>query len=118
MEGARRSCCRQDESREATMRLTRRSVAVALGCFAAGVARAAATRPVRIIWPYAAGSAGDATARLVAEILQAGLERPVLVENKPGAAGRLGVQAVREAPADGTTLPDRADGDLSACLRQ
>jgi tripartite-type tricarboxylate transporter receptor subunit TctC len=86
------------------MHLTRRTVALALGCLAAGVGRAAAAPPIRIVWPYPAGGAGDATARLIAEVLQAALDRPVLVESKPGAAGRLGVQAVREAAADGSTL--------------
>lgn len=61
-------------------------------------------QPIRIIIPYPAGGAGDAIARLIAESLRISFQRPVIVENKPGAAGRLGVQAVKESPADGSVL--------------
>jgi tripartite-type tricarboxylate transporter receptor subunit TctC len=61
-------------------------------------------QPLRIIFPFAAGGAGDALARLLAEHMRAGLDRPVIVENKTGAAGRLGVQAVKNAPPDGQTI--------------
>jgi tripartite-type tricarboxylate transporter receptor subunit TctC len=63
-----------------------------------------AEQPIRIISPYPAGSAGDATARLLAEPMRTSLKRPVIVENKPGAAGRLGVKAAKEAPPDGSVL--------------
>ncbi len=59
---------------------------------------------IRIVIPYPAGGAGDATARMLAESMRTSLKRPVIVENKPGAAGRLGVQAVKEAAADGSVL--------------
>lgn len=58
----------------------------------------------RIIFPFAPGGSGDALTRLVAEYLRMSLGRPVLVENKTGAGGRLGVQAVKTAVPDGTTL--------------
>jgi tripartite-type tricarboxylate transporter receptor subunit TctC len=61
-------------------------------------------QPVRIIFPYAAGGSGDGTSRLMAEQLRNGLNRPVIVENRTGAAGRLGVQAVKAAAPDGNTL--------------
>lgn len=61
-------------------------------------------QPVRLIFPFAAGSSGDALARVIAEKLGVGLHRSVIVENKAGAAGRIGVQAVKNAAADGTTL--------------
>jgi tripartite-type tricarboxylate transporter receptor subunit TctC len=63
-----------------------------------------AVQPIRIIMPYPAGSVGDATARMIAESMRSSVQRPVIVENKPGAAGRLGVQAVKEGPADGSVL--------------
>jgi tripartite-type tricarboxylate transporter receptor subunit TctC len=78
--------------------------AVALG-FAAMPAQAQlGEKPVRIVFPYAAGGAGDALARLLAEELRKGLNRPVIVENKTGAAGRLGVLEVVKAAKDGDTI--------------
>lgn len=59
---------------------------------------------VRIVFPFAAGGSGDALARMIAEYLQTSLRRPVIVENRTGAAGRIGAQAVRDAPPDGTVL--------------
>jgi tripartite-type tricarboxylate transporter receptor subunit TctC len=61
-------------------------------------------QPIRIIFPFAAGGSGDALARLLAEHLRVGLDRPVIVENRTGAAGRIGVQAVKSAPPDGHTI--------------
>jgi tripartite-type tricarboxylate transporter receptor subunit TctC len=59
---------------------------------------------LRIVFPFAAGGSADAVARLIAEQLQKDLGRAVIVENKPGAGGRIGAQAVKDAPADGSTL--------------
>src|SRR5262245_32502862 len=61
-------------------------------------------QPVRIVFPFAAGGSGDALARLLAEHLRAALNQPVIVENRTGAQGRIGVQAVKAAAADGKTL--------------
>lgn len=61
-------------------------------------------QPVRIIFPFAAGGSGDALARLLAEHLRTALNQPVIVENRTGAAGRIGVQAVKGAAPDGKTL--------------
>jgi tripartite-type tricarboxylate transporter receptor subunit TctC len=60
--------------------------------------------PIRIVFPFAAGGSGDALARLLAEHMRVELNRPVIVENKTGAAGRIGVQAVKGAPPDGSTI--------------
>ncbi len=59
---------------------------------------------LRIVFPFAAGGSADAIVRLVAERLQVELGRPVIVENKSGAGGRIGAQAVKDAAPDGSTL--------------
>jgi tripartite-type tricarboxylate transporter receptor subunit TctC len=64
----------------------------------------APVEPTRIVFPFAAGGSGDALARLLAEHLRVTLSSPVIVENRTGAQGRLGVQAVKGAAPDGKTL--------------
>ena len=61
-------------------------------------------KPVRIIYPYAAGSTGDATARLIAGRLSDGLGQPFVVESRAGANGVIGTDAVARAAPDGYTL--------------
>lgn len=61
-------------------------------------------QPVRIIFPFAAGGSGDGLSRLVADQMRAALNRPVIVENRSGAAGRTGVMAVKNSTPDGGTL--------------
>src|SRR6478609_10897371 len=53
----------------------------------------AQSNTIRIIFPFAAGGSGDATARLLADKLQTSLGRTVLVESRTGGAGRIGVNA-------------------------
>lgn len=60
-------------------------------------------RPIRWIVPYLAGTAPDNTVRIVAEAMGQALKQPVVVDNKPGAAGNLGAQLAARAPADGYT---------------
>jgi tripartite-type tricarboxylate transporter receptor subunit TctC len=59
---------------------------------------------IRIVFPFAAGGSGDTLARLLAEHLRVSLNVPVIVENRTGAQGRIGVQAVKAAAPDGKTL--------------
>src|SRR5215813_2886578 len=61
-------------------------------------------RPVKIVYPYAAGSTGDATARLLARRLGEKLGQPFIVENRVGAHGVIGTEAVAHAAPDGHTL--------------
>ena len=62
------------------------------------------TRPVRIICPLPPGSPSDVLARAVAEPLQHDWGQPVVVENRPGATGMIGLDAVAKAPPDGYTV--------------
>jgi tripartite-type tricarboxylate transporter receptor subunit TctC len=62
------------------------------------------TRPVRLIVGQAAGSGSDVLARLIAQWLSDRLGQPFVVENRPGAGGNIGAEAVVRSPADGHTL--------------
>ncbi len=61
-------------------------------------------KPVRIVAPFPPGGANDIIARLIANKLGANWSRPVLVENRPGAAGGIGSAFVATSPPDGYTL--------------
>lgn len=62
------------------------------------------SKPAKIIFPFAAGGSGDAIARLIAEKMQVATGQPVIVENRTGASGRIGVVAVKQSEPDGTTI--------------
>ena len=62
------------------------------------------SRPVRIIVPYAAGGVVDALARVLAGSMKDTLGQPVIVENRPGASGVVGMQGCAQAAPDGHTL--------------
>jgi len=62
------------------------------------------SRPIRVIVPFPAGGAADALPRIVAEKLAARWGQPVIVENRVGASGSIGAEAVSRAEPDGHTL--------------
>ncbi|MFA4912925.1 MAG: tripartite tricarboxylate transporter substrate binding protein [Burkholderiaceae bacterium] len=61
-------------------------------------------KPVKIVVPYPAGGPADLLARLLGEQMSVTWKHPVLIDNRSGAAGMIGAQAVAAAPADGHTL--------------
>jgi len=69
-------------------------------------------RPVKIIVPFAPGGGGDAVVRNISEKLGERLGQAVVIENRPGASGYIGAQAVAAAAPDGYTLLMGFDGSL------
>lgn len=69
--------------------------------------------PLKIIVPAPAGGTMDIVARVVGQQLSADIGQPVVVENKPGAGGSIGIQTMLRAPADGNTLVMAASNVLA-----
>lgn len=78
------------------------AAAVAAGAAIATPALAASV--LKFIYPYAPGSGGDILVRVLADDLEKKLGVSAIVENKPGADGRIGVREVKHAAPDGDTL--------------
>jgi len=79
----------------------------------ANTATAWPAKPVKVIVNFPPGGAADQIARAVAQPLQEALKQPVVVENRGGANGNLGGEAVARAPADGYTLLMSSGGMVS-----
>ena len=71
------------------------------------------TKPVKIVVPFGPGSTPDVVARLIADHLQKKLGQPFVIDNKPGASGNIGTDAVAKAAPDGTTIGVSIGGPLA-----
>ena len=70
-------------------------------------------RPIRIVVPYPPGGGTDTLTRLVGKSLGDSLKQPIVVENRAGANAQIGMDLVKQAPADGHTLLAIAAGPLN-----
>jgi tripartite-type tricarboxylate transporter receptor subunit TctC len=97
------------------MNATRRAL-IAATLLAPAAARAQAwapTRAIRFVVPFPAGGATDVVARVLGERMQETLGQPVVVENRTGAGGNIGVENVVRSPADGHTILMGTTGTLT-----
>src|SRR5690554_1931019 len=99
---------------------TRKTLAVAATCLAGLVAATPATanewpkqKPITIIVPFAPGGSSDITARSVTQGLSERLGQTVVADNRPGANGSIGAQALARSPADGYTMMVGSIGTFS-----
>src|SRR5215510_14385348 len=96
--------------------MTRRLLLTLIGLFAMLLPAAAQdwpTKPVKIVVPFGPGSTPDVVARLIADHLQHKLNQPFVIENKPGASGNTGTDAVAKAEPDGATIGISIGGPLA-----
>ena len=96
--------------------MTRRMAFGLIGLMLAATAAAAQdwpTRAVKVVVPFGPGSTPDLIMRLIAERLQQKLGQPFLIENKPGASGMTGTDAVAKAAPDGATIGISIGGPLA-----
>src|SRR5258706_6767051 len=90
------------------MRMMCRLGMLALMVLACGVplqAQPYPSKPIRIVVPYAAGGSVDPMARLVADRLSKAIGQSVVIENRPGAGGNIGIEAGVRGAQDGYTPP-------------
>jgi tripartite-type tricarboxylate transporter receptor subunit TctC len=93
-------------------RLIATALALMLGTVG-GLAQTWPAKPVRIIVPFGAGSTPDLLGRLIADQLKQQTRQTFIVENKPGASGNTGTDAVAKAAPDGTTIGISIGGPLA-----
>src|SRR5438034_9093682 len=89
---------------------------LAVGFSAPAPAQEWPQRPIRIIVAFGPGGGADIIGRIVAQSLQERLGQPVVIENRPGAGGTLGNEAVARADKDGYTLGIMTAGQIIAAV--
>jgi tripartite-type tricarboxylate transporter receptor subunit TctC len=88
-------------------------LALSLGAPLAVLAQPYPNKPLRLVVPFPPGGGVDALGRIVGERLSAFLGQPVIIDNRAGAGGIVGTEAVAKAPADGYTLLVGSSGALA-----
>jgi tripartite-type tricarboxylate transporter receptor subunit TctC len=87
---------------------------IALALSAPALAQSYPAKPIRFLVPFPPGGSADLMVRAIAPRMSDKLGQPVVVENRAGAGGMIGVDAVAKAPADGYTIGLAAAGALSS----
>lgn len=99
-----------------TAKLSKLVLTIFAFAFAMGGARAQTAnypeRPITMIVTFAVGGSSDVLARSVANAMSQGLGKPIVVENRPGAGGNIGAEAVSKAAPDGYTILFGTNGTL------
>jgi tripartite-type tricarboxylate transporter receptor subunit TctC len=80
------------------------SIAATLAAALPAAAQPYPSKPIKIIVPYAAGGPSDLFARAVGQLLTDAWSQPVVIDNRPGASGNVGIAIAARSPADGYTL--------------
>src|SRR5438034_4586795 len=93
--------------------MTRFACLAALLVASAAAAQSYPNRAVKVIVPWTPGQATDIAARVLAQKLQEALGQAFMIDNKPGAGGAIGTDAVAKSPPDGYTLLAASSGPLS-----
>ena len=96
--------------------VTAAAAALLLGGTIEATAQEWPQRPVRLIVPFGPGGGADIIGRIIGQSLQEKLGQPVVIENRPGAAGTLGNEAVARADKDGYTLGIMTAGQIIAAV--
>src|SRR5262245_64223866 len=94
-------------------------LAVAAACLALAASAQAQEwpqKPIRVVIAFGPGGGTDIVGRIIGQSLQEKLGQPVVVENRPGAAGTLGNEAVARAEKDGYTLGIMTAGQIIAAV--
>jgi tripartite-type tricarboxylate transporter receptor subunit TctC len=96
------------------IRMTALLIAAFVACFTPAGAQTYPDRPIRLIAPFPAGGLADVLARAVGDEMSKSLGQPVIVENRAGAGGNVGADAVAKSAPDGYTLLMSSAGILTA----
>lgn len=81
-----------------------RTTVLLVTSMAMGLAQAQVDKPIKILVGFPPGGSADMAARLIGERMALELKQPVIIENKPGAGGRIAAEALKNANPDGSTL--------------